>query len=95
MFRALQLSTKNIQQKSQTSKIPISTFKKLQYCFAASKQPLNPYKILGIEPGADQKEIKKKYVQLVKKYHPDKNEGYQDLFKQIQEAYDILNSAEK
>lgn len=43
--------------------------------------PSNPYQTLGIQRGASQKEIKKRYIQLVKKYHPDKNEDNHELFK--------------
>ena len=31
----------------------------------------NPYAVLGLEPGATDDEIKKKYRTLVKQYHPD------------------------
>ena len=32
---------------------------------------MNPYEILGINPGASQDEIKSAYRKLIKKYHPD------------------------
>ena len=57
----------------------------------------NPYKILGVEKNASQKEIKKAYRDLAKKHHPDtadKSES-DDRFKEISSAYSILSDPEK
>lgn len=55
------------------------------------------YKILGVEPTADDKEIKTAYRKLARKYHPDvsKEKGAEDKFKEANEAYEVLSSAEK
>jgi molecular chaperone DnaJ len=55
------------------------------------------YAVLGLSRGADKKEIKRKYLELVKKHHPDvnKEKGAEDKFKEISEAYEILNDDEK
>ncbi len=53
------------------------------------------YKRLGIPTTSSADEIKKAYRQLSKKYHPDVNAGklqFEELFKEIQEAYTILSN---
>ena len=35
----------------------------------------DPYKVLGVSPGATDEEITKAYRRLAKKYHPDLNPG--------------------
>lgn len=45
---------------------------------------MNCWKVLGIEPTQDKKEIKKAYARLLKQYHPEENP---EEFKQIQAAY--------
>ena len=53
------------------------------------------YKILGVEKNASQEEIKKAYYKLAHQYHPDKKEGNESKFKEINEAYQILSNQEK
>jgi molecular chaperone DnaJ len=55
------------------------------------------FKTLDLAPGADQTEIKKRYKEYTKKYHPDLNKepGSEDKFKKINQAYNILSSKEK
>lgn len=55
------------------------------------------YSILGIDKNATEKEIKKAYRTLSKKYHPDisKEKGTEDKFKDIAEAYETLGNPEK
>jgi curved DNA-binding protein len=55
------------------------------------------YKILGVEPTADEKTIKTAYRKLARKYHPDvsKEPGAEDKFKEASEAYEALKSADK
>jgi len=55
------------------------------------------YKILGIQDNADDDTIKKAYRVNAKKYHPDRNkeEGSEEKFKQIAEAYEVLSNPEK
>ena len=51
------------------------------------------YGLLGLERDADDRQIKKAYRRLSKKYHPDKNpddDSAHHRFVQVSEAYDVL-----
>lgn len=50
----------------------------------------NYYEILELEIYCDKSEIKKNYRKLSLKYHPDKNNGNDEMFKKINEAYETL-----
>lgn len=58
--------------------------------------PKDYYFILGVNPDADLKKIKRAYRQRVKQHHPDVAEGGQncDRFIEVQEAYQVLSNAE-
>jgi DnaJ-class molecular chaperone len=53
------------------------------------------YNILEISENSSEEEIKKQYRKLAFKYHPDKNNGDDEKFKKIQNAYEILTDDEK
>lgn len=56
------------------------------------------YKILGVEPGATDEEVKKAYRKMAIKFHPDKvsqmgeeyEKGAKEKFQKIQEAYEAI-----
>jgi curved DNA-binding protein CbpA len=58
---------------------------------------MNPYKVLGVSENATQEEIRTAYLELVKKYHPDKytdnplKELAGEKLKEINQAYETLS----
>ncbi|SEP80047.1 DnaJ like chaperone protein [Hyunsoonleella jejuensis] len=71
-------------------------YESIKAMFYSSKD--NAYKILEIDKNASVVEIKKAYRKMAKKYHPDRvihlgkehQEGAEEKFRQVQEAYEQL-----
>jgi DnaJ-class molecular chaperone len=58
----------------------------------------DPYSILGVSRGADEKAIKSAYRKLAKELHPDKNKDNPkaaEKFSDVTRAYDLLSDAQK
>jgi molecular chaperone DnaJ len=55
------------------------------------------YKVLNLSPSASADEIRKAFRKLALLYHPDKNKtsSAQDVFREIKEAYEVLNDPVK
>ena len=53
------------------------------------------YNTLGVNKGASKDEIKKAFYKLAHKYHPDKKEGNEAKFKEVNEAYQVLSDDAK
>ncbi|XP_010033313.2 dnaJ protein ERDJ3A [Eucalyptus grandis] len=64
---------------------------------ALEARSIDPYKVLGVEKNASQREIQKAFHKLSLQYHPDKNKnkGAQEKFSEINNAYEILSDEEK
>lgn len=56
---------------------------------------MNYYELLGLSSKATPEEIKKAYRALAKKLHPDTEHGDEKLFKEINEAYEVLSHPKK
>ncbi|XP_010543215.1 PREDICTED: dnaJ protein ERDJ3A [Tarenaya hassleriana] len=63
----------------------------------AGAKTVDPYKVLGVDRNASQRDIQKAFHKLSLKYHPDKNKnkGAQQKFAEINNAYDILSDETK
>jgi len=58
----------------------------------------DPYSVLRVSRSASEADIKRSYRKLARQYHPDMNrnsKASEVRFKEISEAYEILNSPEK
>jgi DnaJ-class molecular chaperone len=53
------------------------------------------YKTLGVEKNASQDDIKKAFRKLAHQYHPDKQGGNAEKFKEVNEAYGVLSDDKK
>ena len=63
----------------------------------ASVSKRDYYEVLGVEKNASDSEMKRAYRNLARKFHPDvnKDDGAEDTFKQISEAYDVLSDSQR
>lgn len=57
--------------------------------------PKNYYETLGVGKNASKEEIKKAFHQQAHKFHPDKNNGDDKKFKEVNEAYQVLSDDQK
>lgn len=55
----------------------------------------NYYQTLGVDKSASADEIKKAFRKLAHKYHPDKKDGDEAKFKEVNEAYSVLSNEKK
>ena len=58
------------------------------------KKYRNPWEILGVKEGATYKDVKRAYIKLQQKYHPDLNPSKEaeEIIKEVNIAYDTLKN---
>ena len=57
--------------------------------------PKDYYKTLGVDKNASKEELKKAFHKLAHTHHPDKNNGNDTKFKEVNEAYQVLSDDKK
>ncbi|KAG1699371.1 Protein tumorous imaginal discs, mitochondrial [Nymphon striatum] len=99
---SLSSSQSNSEDDEKASRIDVETSSLNAVCNKFHSSTINHkkdyYEVLGISRNASQKEIKKSYYQLAKKYHPDTNKSDKQAakkFQEISEAYEILSDESK
>lgn len=55
----------------------------------------NPYEVLGVPPESSIEQIKQRYRQLAKVFHPDMQNGDTSAMKRLNEAYDKICQEKK
>lgn len=53
------------------------------------------YQVLGLKASASKEEVKKAYRRLAMRYHPDLNPNGKERFKEVVEAYEVINGYRK
>ena len=73
---------------------PILNIQRLFSSRKEKRHERNYYKVLGVSPSSTHKEIKQRYVKLIKTTHPDITEKVNQKFQEIQTAYSVLKDPE-
>jgi curved DNA-binding protein CbpA len=56
---------------------------------------VNPYEVLGVEPTATDTELRRAYVALARRFHPDANPGGEDRMRAVNEAWALLGDRQR
>jgi len=82
------------QNKKQSSN---NNYKKKTTSNSYSKKRKTPWEILGIQEGATKKEVKKAYIKMQRKYHPDINPSAEaeEIIKEVNIAYSTISNSFK
>lgn len=56
---------------------------------------MNPYAVLGVEPSASDAEVRRAYLALARRFHPDANPAGEDRMREVNEAWAILGDRDR
>lgn len=56
---------------------------------------MNPYEVLGISPKSTDAEIRKAYVSLARRFHPDLHGGADERMREVNEAWGVLGDPQR
>lgn len=56
---------------------------------------MNPYEVLGVSPTSTDADIRKAYVALARRFHPDVHGGADDRMREVNEAWALLGDARR
>ena len=83
--------------------VSIQDFSSMDAMYAKQPNKADYYKVLELQPGANEQEIKSAFRKMAKKYHPDRlgevgddvKEAALEKFRKVQEAYEFLLKQKK
>ncbi len=67
----------------------------IHYSLFTIPMPPTHYETLGVSPAASGEEIKKRFRELVRRFHPDVAPGNESRFREINSAYQVLSNADE
>lgn len=56
---------------------------------------MNPYAVLGVDPSASDAEVRRAYLALARRFHPDANPGGEARMRDVNEAWAILGDRDR
>lgn len=55
----------------------------------------SPYDVLGVSPSASEAEVRRAYLALARRYHPDANPGAEERMRVVNEAWAIIGDRQR
>lgn len=56
---------------------------------------MNPYEVLGVDPSSSDAEVRRAYVALARRFHPDLHGGADDRMREVNEAWSMLGDPQR
>lgn len=80
-----------------TQRQPLTTFASRTFVFGSKSKDKSLYEVLGVSEDASQADVKRAFLEMAKKHHPDRNNSQEStrIFAEINEAYETLGDQSK